>query len=173
MHSCMFLSSFDASLGWSKIFGLALNSAALLVVGGRGGFSSHIFPGVSIKVGYLPIMYLFIFTIFFPTPWLFWGVPLSIVFVRSFPEEAQKLSANFLSLSIYARAAEVFSSAQFSRRYPQFLPGCQSSDCLSGVTSVGSRVSHSSLWWRGIQTFWSDWFNLVKLVLIILLPSFY
>ena len=41
--------------------------------------------------------------------------PLSIVFVRSFPEEALKLLVGFLSLSIFARAAEVFLSTDLLR----------------------------------------------------------
>ena len=61
-HSCIILSPVDASLGWSGIFGLALASAALLEVGRRGVFYSHIFPDVSITVGCLPSLGLFIFT---------------------------------------------------------------------------------------------------------------
>ena len=42
MHSCMFLSRADVFLGQSTAFGLALSSLALLGVGRRGGFYSHI-----------------------------------------------------------------------------------------------------------------------------------
>ena len=44
MHLCIFLSTLDASLRRSAIFGLALYSAALLGVCWRDGFSSHTFP---------------------------------------------------------------------------------------------------------------------------------
>ena len=62
MHLCMFSSTVDASLRWFEIFGLALASASLIGVGRRGGFSSHIIPDMSITVGYLTSLGLFIFT---------------------------------------------------------------------------------------------------------------
>ena len=62
MHYYMFLSLIGGLLGWSDIFGLALASTALLGVGRRCELSSYIFPYVSITVGYLPSVGLFIFT---------------------------------------------------------------------------------------------------------------
>ena len=57
----MFLSPFNVLIRWSAIFGLALASAALLGVGWQDGFSSHIFPDVSITVGYLPYWGILVF----------------------------------------------------------------------------------------------------------------
>ena len=91
---------------------LALVSAELLGVGWRGGFSSHIFTDVSITVGYLTSLGLFIFKSCVYKTLAFWQniedsatflrVTLSIfdVFVRRFLMEAPKLSDNFLSLSL-------------------------------------------------------------------------
>ena len=121
MHPCMFLSTFDLSLGQSAKFGLAISCAALLGVGWQGGFSSQIFPYVSKTVRYISILGVFIFTRVwsqhlgllekFGDSAPFLGVILSIFFVRSFPKEAPKLSVNFISLSIYEQGDGVFSSA--------------------------------------------------------------
>ena len=149
MRLCVFLSSVDSSLGRSEIFGLALSSAALLRVGRRGGFSSHIFPYVSITVVYLPSLSLFIFigcvfnTLAF---WgniegsaLFLGVPLYIFDVRCFPEEAPKFLVNFILLSISLWAAEVFLP-------PNILGGLRS--CLS-VDDIRQFFWSRSLWSLG------------------------
>ena len=124
MHSCIFLYPVDASLGRSAIFGLALASAALLRVDQRGRFSSNIFPGVSITVGYLPYVGIIYFykvlfqyldlcnNIKYYYPLL--RVPLSIFDVWHFPEEAPKFLENSISLSISAWAAEFLFRPTFS-----------------------------------------------------------
>ena len=106
MHLCMFSSTVDASLRWFEIFGLALASASLIGIGRRGGFSSHIIPDMSIMVGYLTSLGLFIFTGWIYNTLEFWRkledyallleVLLLIFDVRRFLEEAPKLSENFL-----------------------------------------------------------------------------
>ena len=116
---------------------LEIVSTSLLSVGWHGGFSSHIFPFLSITVGYLSILGLFIFTRRVYNTLAFWrnleesapllGVALSIIFVPSFPEEARKLSDNFLSLSISAQSADDFfpadilDSIRSCRRFFYFL----------------------------------------------------
>ena len=91
---------------------LFLVSKALLGFGWRCGFSYHIFPDVSITVGYIPSLSLFIFiscvsnTLDFrrnieeSTPFL--RAPLYIFDVWRFPEEALKLPETFLTLSAQA-----------------------------------------------------------------------
>ena len=62
----------------------------------------------------------------------FLRVPLSIFFVRSYLEEAPKFLDNFISLSIYARAAAVFSSALYSLWYLLLFLDCwHLPDCLA------------------------------------------
>ena len=101
----MFLSLIDGLFGRSDIFGLVLASADLLGFGQSVGFFSNIFPDVSITIGYLPSLGLFIFTrcvtntlevwknLEDSTPFL--GFPFSNFEVRNYLEEAPKLPENF------------------------------------------------------------------------------
>ena len=117
------------------------------------------FPGVSIMVGYLPILGLFIFTrcisntlsfqknLEKSVPFL--GVPLSIVFVRIFPEEDPKLSEMF---SNRLCASWIVCPVRSPRGYPLLSLVRGYYECLSGGTYVGSCLSQSSLWWHGIRS---------------------
>ena len=149
MHFCMFLSPVDASLWWYEIFGSALSSVALLGVGRRGGFSSHIFPDVSITVGYPPSFGLFIFarcvynTLEFRKSLedssTFLRVPLLIFDVQRFTEEALKSPANFWPFpSELACLYRPISSVP-----PILLPGFRSSNRWSGGVSEVSCLSLS------------------------------
>ena len=142
MQYYMYLSLADASNVCYAIFGLVIFSAALIGFGWQGNFFSHILPDVFVRVVYLPSFSLFIFTMCISNTLAFWiilddsaiflGVPLSILFSRCFPEEAPKLSENFLSLSISTRAAEVF--------LPPFI--------LSGIRSCLRVFDFWALVWR-------------------------
>ena len=114
LHSCMCLSQVDASLGRSAIFILALTREALLGVGRRGCFSSHMFPDV--YHCWISAHWVFSFNMVYSNTldiclrWILsrdrsgnsleGSAPflrvLLIFSVQRFPEEAQKLSANFL-----------------------------------------------------------------------------
>ena len=111
-----FLSPVDTSLYGLKNF-LELVSAALFRVGQRVGFSSHIllvFPSwLAICLGWvcLFVQSSFRHLGFLEKSWVLYSVledSPSIFDFRCFLEQAPKLPANFLSLSISARAAEVF-----------------------------------------------------------------
>ena len=100
MHSFMFLSLVNTSLGRSALFGIALASATLLGVVRQGSFSFHIFPGVSITVGYLPYWGFLFCKVSLPTPWPFrkifedsalsLGVPCSFLMAPTFSERVPK-----------------------------------------------------------------------------------
>ena len=92
------------------IFCLALDRAALIRVGGWGGFSSHHYPCVSIMVGICSILGLFIFTVCVSNTLAFWKILRTPIYsqgfsfrfsgVRRLPEEAPKLQVDFLTISV-------------------------------------------------------------------------
>ena len=79
----------------------------------------------------------------------FLGVPLSIVFVRIFPEEDPKLSEMF---SNRLCASWIVCPVRSPRGYPLLSLVRGYYECLSGGTYVGSCLSQSSLWWHGIRS---------------------
>ena len=103
------LSLVEALLRRSEIFVLALTIAALLGVGRRGGFSSHIYIYLSNTVGYLPSLGLFIFTRWVYSTLAFWinnedyspflrvllSIFLCLTFSRGDSEVAGKFSLAF------------------------------------------------------------------------------
>ena len=111
MHSCIFLSLINVSLGRSSIFGLAIASAALLRVGRWGGFSPHIFPGVFITVFYMPYFgFVYFLQGDFSTHWTFgkilrtflrsWGFPFPFNLSSIFRRRLQKYRQFFLAVSV-------------------------------------------------------------------------
>ena len=74
MHPSVFHSRLTCHLDGLHIY-LALVSAELLGVGWQGGFSSHIFTDVSITVGYLTSLVLFIFKMCVYQTLAFWKNP--------------------------------------------------------------------------------------------------
>ena len=109
-----FLSLANTSLGRFALFGLALSSAALLRVGWRGGFSSHIVYTCPLERLASSCWVFFVLQGVFQTPWLFskkledsallLRVVLLVLAVQCFPGEAPKLSENFLIvLPVFSR----------------------------------------------------------------------
>ena len=98
------LSLVNASSGGIHVH-LALVSAALLGVGQWGGFSSHIFytqPLARLESDHWGFFCINLITLLHS-----WWFPFYLIF-PTFPEAAPKLSEDFLSLTISARAADIF-----------------------------------------------------------------
>ena len=120
MHSCMFLSTVDASLDGLHI-SLELASTALLGVGRRGGFSSHsVYTRLLVILSYDHWVCLFLQGEF-PTPWPFFenlrttlrsrGFLFLVLFVQKFSGGGSEVVSKIYLLPIYALAAEIFPSA--------------------------------------------------------------
>ena len=102
MHLCIFLSPVDTSLGWSALFGPVLASAALLGIGRKGGFYSHIVYTCPLERLVSAHWFFLFLQDLFQTPFIFGEkledsalslrVLLLVLAVKSNPEEALKLS---------------------------------------------------------------------------------
>ena len=133
MHSCIVLSTFNASLDGLHI-SLELASAALLGVFHQGGFSSHsVYTPLMERLSSDHWVCLFLQGEF-PTPWTFGknlrtplrsqGFLFLVLFVRYFSGGGSKVVSKIYLLPINTRDAEFFPSSRSSRRSQILLLRC-------------------------------------------------
>ena len=144
MHSWIFLSTVDASLDDLYIY-LELAIAYLLGVVHQCGFSSHsVYTRLMVHLSYEHWVCLFLQGEF-PTPWTFGenlttplrsqGFLFLVFFVCHFSGGGSKVVSKIYLLPNYARAAEVFPSAQSYWWSPLLLLGCY--PCANWTVSWG------------------------------------
>ena len=135
-------------------------SVALFGVGWQGSFSSHIFPDVSIKVGYLPSLGSFIFIRWVSNTLAFqqniddsdpfFTIPILIFLMYNiFRRRIRSCQKNFWPFP----PELVVCSVQSPWGSPLLSPGFWSSDRFSGGVSAGSCLSLSSFFIGGYLKF--------------------
>ena len=184
MCSCMFLSMADVSLGQSTAFGLALSSLALLGVGRRGSFYSHIVYTCSL--GQLAsAKCFFCLTLCIPTTLDFWANTWGLCSVlegspfyfwcMTFSWGGSAVAREF-SFTVYsAGSAEIF-------LLPDPLIISEVSDIVTGLFFSSSLVCRGflvscfsqkgSLFSQGYKNLTGDWSVPASDVLLSLLPAF-